>query len=137
VSPVELALARRLAQHPRFRWMPGMRVWRPNGNGWHVTYVTPVELWSGDSYDPINGSHVPDLSDPATQGWLLSMLRDAINDGLTTMEIWMEPTDGKKSVIVTIKPLGETPHGPWASTLGEALARALLAAWGEPSGSAG
>jgi hypothetical protein len=128
VSPVELALARRLAQHPRFRWMPGMRVWRPNGNGWHVTYVTPVELWSGDSYDPINGSHVPDLSDPATQGCLWAML----NEAARPVHVYDE-TDG---FVIECHPGGDRERVT-GRTIGEALACALMEAWHGPAATPG
>jgi hypothetical protein len=129
----EIDLPRRLVLHPRWRWQNGMRAVALG----LVTEARDEWIVAGGCLMRVRDMPPPHIDSPETQGWLLSMLRDAINDGLTTMELWMEPTDGKKSVIVTIKPIGETPYGPWASTLGEALARALLTAWGEPSGSAG
>jgi hypothetical protein len=107
-------LARRLAQHPRFRdsVCSGMRLLTDRGDGtirWGRVpepFATPADgrLW------------FPDLTDAATAGVLLSMLTAAIP--LRTVVVCREQ------------------NGTWwveshiGDTLGEAAAHALLALWG-------
>ena len=94
-------LARRAVACPRWRWMPGMLVWwrldaedEPMAlrlHGWPDDYPT-----NPDDYEPIYPGHldaahdagafgfprdagiVPDLSDPATLGCLLALVREAL-----------------------------------------------------------
>jgi hypothetical protein len=60
----QIALARRAIACPKWRWMPGMKV----SEGFRVTeslapFMFPVDL--------------PDLTDPATLGCLLALVREA------------------------------------------------------------
>jgi hypothetical protein len=60
----QAALSRRLVTSPRWRWMPGMKVYE----GFRVT----------ESYERFMfGVDRPDLADPATLGCLLSLVRAA------------------------------------------------------------
>ena len=79
-------LARRAVACKGWRWMPGMRAVSPSSKHWRVwsdtrsVYEpegcmdsTPAE-WSKD---------VPDLTDPATLGCLLALVRDAYGKPLS------------------------------------------------------
>lgn len=110
------SLAIQLAEHPRWEWHGGMR-YRSNGRRY---------LYTGCSFPGgMDAGCAPDLDDPATKGWLLAMLREATGDDFA-------------GTIGAIFPHQETPEWfAWANqgqlgsgtTEGEALARALLAAW--------
>ncbi len=82
-------LAQRAVACPGWRWMPGMRAVSPSGKHWRVWSDTrsvyepegcmdsaPAE-WSKD---------VPDLTDPATLGCLLALVREAWGEPL--MHVW-------------------------------------------------
>lgn len=130
-------IARELAAHPRFEWLPGMlvcadaanpparMVYRDDDEG-HTFAVAErvqmlgrdpgVDAWSDDAY---SGEEVPDLADPATAGVLLAELLD------------LDPSlhihrDGD-GYLVHVAP-GVCEYV--GATLGEAVARALLAVWG-------
>lgn len=128
-------IAQRLAAHPRFRWAPGMAALVPSVTGDPVRYrlyrgsgdllcgqgepsgfVAGWEVWA-----PICGG-VPDLSDPATAGCLLAMLRACPSIGRLTVRI--EPG----AVVVQIK-RGRRLDNYSGPTLGEAVAVALLHVW--------
>jgi hypothetical protein len=78
-------LARHLVTLPRWGWMPGMRVGRARGDGlpW---------LWTrlGDTFArPCDGLlWLPDLTDPATLGCLLALVREAWGDPTITTHCW-------------------------------------------------
>lgn len=140
-------LARQLAAHPRWRWMPGMlaldsslslRVARACGDLIEGTldnpgHVSPGALFVADA--------LPDLSDPATVGCLLAMLREAwtgdepggtarfgLRDGgFVTFDGQGVDCLARRNTGMS-GPFTEKHRGP----MGEALALALLAAWGEP-----
>ena len=96
-----IALAQRLIDCPRFRWMPGMR-----SVAYRQAPLEPVVHRIGDlKLTPYPGS-LPDLSDPATAGVLLGML----GRPTTLPAPWV--SDWHAGV-----------------PLGEAVARALLVVW--------
>lgn len=72
-------LGLRAARCPRWKWMPGMRLLVGSGRA-PYRYVTneyaPPEGEDVGFSDPI----VPDLSDPATLGCLLHLVREAYGD---------------------------------------------------------
>jgi hypothetical protein len=81
----DLDLARRAVACRDWRWMPGMAT---TGN-YRLTLASDDQQWfilcrpSGTS--PVEregdmGGNLPDLSDPATIGCLLQLVRDALND---------------------------------------------------------
>jgi len=68
-------LARRLVASPRWRWMPGMRATRAG------PWTEPDAVRVPESLP--NGGYpgwLPDLTDPATVGCLLSLVREALKD---------------------------------------------------------
>ena len=120
--------ARALAEHPKWTWEPGMR----------ASYGIATEIVDyGDGAPDVrcdsgaggwdwSQHHTLDINHPATKGWLLHMLREATEDAsawaVSDGEMWSADADYLEM------------DGPWnfpaAATEGEALAAALLAAWG-------
>jgi len=78
--PEATALARRVVACPRWRWMPGMvttygqRIARVDADGYAVAY------YRGGHLQPVEADALPDLSDPATLGCLLALVREAWGD---------------------------------------------------------
>jgi len=117
--------ARALVEHPRWRWEPGMR----------ASYGIATEIVDyGDGAPDVrcdsgaggwdwSQHHTLDINHPATKGWLLHMLREATGtqDACAT---WL---GGEWRLYGWI---GAAALGRFA-TEGEALAAALLAAWGD------
>jgi len=78
--------------------------------------------------DQMPASMVPDLTDPATVGCLLAMLGDL---GIVFTS-WLQIEGPRHTAVVDLYPHGGSGVGVSAmsATLGEAVARALLACWG-------
>lgn len=156
MTETELDLARRLAGHAKWAWMRGMRVidsastsaytYRLHAGdeepGRFATYYgDPAPRWASPGFEEgdsegVRTSHVPDLADPATQGCLWAMLCEASVYGRAEVRHW-DHGGTPWRIWVTI-PSGDEPPmdlhtdtGGAGDTYGEALARALLAAWGE------
>jgi len=76
-----------------------------------------------------DASCVPCLDDPATKGWLLHMLREATGKAIYVAQRvghWVVYIAGVDTLLVTyLLPFAQE------ATEGEALAAALLAAWGD------
>lgn len=113
MTETEQGLARQIAAHPEWQWMNGIR----------LLYVGPHRLGldekrvdNGDRKEPREG-WIPDLSDPATQGCILSMIGDVKIDACSPWVQWRN-ADGSFS-------------SAYSATLGEALARAWLAVKGK------
>jgi hypothetical protein len=116
MTDVELELARKLAAHPKWRFMRGM--WAlgvTDGVRDHCDHIAEDDR---EAARMSPSDYVPDLSDPATQGCLWAMLCESPK--------LFERTIGGKIACHTLGSVEE-----WTGSRGEALARALLAAWGE------
>ncbi len=121
--------ARALAEHPKWRWEPGMM----DTNGSAVLIVRdgdPLMAW----YTPDRISDVgdewatgapPDINHPATKGWLLHMLREATGDRYAFAS---DAVRGGGQWEAFAEGLAASR---WQATEGEALAAALLAVWGD------
>ena len=132
MTPAEVARA--LVARRRFEWRRGMS--DTNGNihvraGWGVQDGTlfrdkpdpeVFRINPDDYYAPDPGEEAPpDLSDPATAGVLVHMLRE-------TGCLWSIDTMGPEWSVCIRTGIGAT-QGFKAEHLGEAAARALLAIW--------
>lgn len=106
--------ARQLAAHPRWVWQPGM----VTANG-HAVSQDDLD----DEFSPAGVR--PDIHHPATRGWLLHMLREAMGHDLVAC---VPHPDG--GWIVTADRPGLPDEVSRADTEGDALAAALLAVWG-------
>jgi hypothetical protein len=71
-----IALSRRAVACRGWRWMPGMCVVRDDGH----SYVLVCEVSAGK----VNPDWLPDLTDPATLGCLLALVREAWGDHATS-----------------------------------------------------
>ena len=110
-------LARRAVACKRWRWMPGM-AFADNGDIWRVASPAHAEI--------IHGDRLPDLTDPATLGCLLALVREAHNApgaflmgsaiGQWTVQNFVEPDGYWKGLC------------GWHATEAEALVAALEAA---------
>jgi len=67
-----IALSRRAVACPKWRWMPGMLATRPE--------LSPAGLRVTMSNLPMQSMWLPDLTDPATLGCLLALVREAHGD---------------------------------------------------------
>lgn len=118
--------ARRLAEHPRWRWEPGILACDPVGGG--SEFVTVETLVSNAER---HAHRIPDIHHPATRGWMLHMLREAGGHRLATINaVCFER--GAGSHAGPVWGVNWDPRRVWAfePTEGEALAAALLAVWG-------
>jgi len=79
-----IELARRAVASPHWRWMPGMRLVCPGSD--EAFRVESEPAWNGGLYRAFGISEdwiaapedeLPDLTDPATLGWLLALVREA------------------------------------------------------------
>lgn len=127
--------ARALVEHPKWRWEPGMGAnwFQDEMIGTFLAFVTDaspnrVHIVTDRlfSLHPNDADLTPALEHPTTKGWLLHMLREALSEGVYATEPAM-PMNGQAWAVRGYA--GDTvAYGP---TEGEALAAALLAAWGQ------
>jgi hypothetical protein len=123
-------LARQLADHPRWEWKPG--IVDADGDIYLCPRGKVTSYWVVCGDDARNGvaevdwarsdACTPDINHPATKGWLLAMLREATG----RQDMRARPIDN--GWYVQSLRFDRPPAG---ATEGEALARALLTAWGE------
>ena len=82
----QIALARRAMACKGWKWLPGMLCIWPNGNEFRVAQVNGIDGYHdlpnypaggwGDEY-PDRTTGIPDLTDPATLGCVLALVREA------------------------------------------------------------
>ena len=123
----ETKLARELTAAKQWEWRDGMLAC---GEGMYANKEKRVVLDDGfpsvvspfhhETYESISTRAYPDLSDPATKGVLLEMVRKARG----RPDFYVEPRNNP------LRWIGED-YEPPSTTEGAALAKALLAAWGE------
>lgn len=120
MTPDQIDLARRLVACRRWRWMPGM-LWSIGPEPGWVRASTGRVLSAHEDGGPVRAprSCLPDLTDPATAGCLLTML------------VGVDPGGGW--VVSYVPDVGwratSCDHDLSGATCGEALARALLVVW--------
>lgn len=113
-------LATKLVACPQWRWMPGM-AWVRNAPGAQSLSSMQGRCASQMDCDQMPSSMIPDLTDAATVGCLLAML------GASLLSIGSALPAGW---LVLTRHGGDRVHQNGGATLGEAVARALLAVWG-------
>lgn len=64
-----IELTNRAVACPKWRWMPGMRTVRDDGHGFHIGCTVAASK--------VKPEWLPDLTDPATLGCLLALVREA------------------------------------------------------------
>jgi hypothetical protein len=117
-------LSRRAVACPRWRWMPGMlsdkglRVTRCDRDGYVVGYYEDLSYIA----ECVQGS-LPDLTDPATLGCLLALVRKAWGQG-----VYLLPDGGWYVKGARLQDGSTIGLGIRATTEAEALVAALEAA---------
>lgn len=121
-------LGRRAVQCPHWRWMAGML----DTMGGRVVTVTTDLISAADDYGSIEaftrneweGSE-PDLTDPATLGCLLALVREAWGDPRASQVSELDGFSGPRWIVYG----GDADElSPWLTTEAEALVAALEAA---------
>lgn len=86
MTPDQIDLARRAVACKGWRWMPGMRlecgdilIWSDEDR-WHCGNNETWTRWRHDRIGQADRGSLPDLSDPATLGCLVALVREAWGD---------------------------------------------------------
>jgi hypothetical protein len=118
MTPEQIELAQRLVKHPAFWWTPGMsyRTWSDTLQNWRDQQRLIGTLTPDDPHT------IPVLTDPATVGCLLALVRGVYKDP----GVFVRPR-GSKMRPDWVVMLGETSDVVCAApTEGESLALAIL-----------
>jgi hypothetical protein len=115
----QIALARRAVACKGWRWMPGMLAVEWSAPGMSLTGGRPVRV--DDGWHEV-GVWLPDLSDPATLGCLLALVREAWGD--PTICVVLDLSDGYWHV-GRWEDEGIALRGRWGTTEAHALTLAL------------
>ena len=132
MTPAETEIARALAGHAEWRWMPGMRA-MPYGFGADedcrqlgADRVRVVDEWEAGGAFGAPAWWLPDLTDAATVGCLLAMVWEAQSRG--AIGVSYDPFAGSWLVRLGPPPAIIRP-GPGPDTHGPTLAVAVARAW--------
>lgn len=109
-------LAQRAVMCPRWRWLPGMAYWWQGGRD-RVADTEPGDLRR-------DGSLLPDLTDGATRGCLLALVREAHAPG----EVWLERRHANGPIPGWVVWRDSEPHHRQALADEDTEAEALVAA---------
>jgi hypothetical protein len=102
-----IELARRAVASPHWRWMPGMLLFCPeSGACYRATNGVPA--WDHGIYQTGGMSEdwqaapdnvVPGLTDPATRGCLLALVREALSEPLACVEVRQPGDTGYRAIL--------------------------------------
>lgn len=137
MNEAQQQLARRLIEHPAWRWMPGMRLletetgraWRlcakdERADSFHLAQESGRRLRQPA---PCISTMSPDFDDPATVGCLLALAREVLGD-LAAHACVLEG-HGYGWTVCALVSVAEAPVDDQRhATEGEAIAHAILAA---------
>jgi hypothetical protein len=137
MTEAQVELAKRAVACKGWRWMPGMRGWNPVGENWFRVADDAGILCASPYLVTFEGRHAngsrwaslsgcsPDLTDPATSGCLLALVREAWGDSEMHMALgakgWVWLT-GESRAYDVVMPINA------GATEAEALVAALEAA---------
>lgn len=142
MTPEQEALARRAVACPQWRWLPGMLSATPTGAVWRELGADRLRVQSeweaGGPCGAPNGA-VPDLTDPATLGCILALVREVHGPATVVRLVGVNGRGGQEWAISDRAPAVDGWHlaapalGYWESEV-EALVAALVAALGNGGG---
>ena len=126
MTPALTAAAEQLIILPGFRWMPGM----VDVEGYRLLIAYDDGSFRICIHDEAFDSgcmSLPDLTDPATLGCVLAMVREALNDPSLYLDCYAEqpPSQALRWAVKSGKFRSVPGNYPYRSTPGEALADAL------------
>ncbi len=133
MTPEQTELAKRLAAHPRWRWLSGMLALAPSHGALRLCAELLEFVWYGVQAGQappnhawcIQGDAYPDLTDPATVGCLAALVREVYGDpdlycrpaysggGRWTVEVPSEVWIGRYEGV----PIGDSEGEAWAHAL--------------------
>jgi hypothetical protein len=132
MTPALTAAAERLITLPGFRWMPGMRDTEGRRFVGDTETAEPLSIFVEWLVDVARGGErapraLPDLTDPATIGCVLAMVREALNDPSLYLDCYADqpPSQTLRWAVKSGKFRDVPGNYSYRSTPGEALADAL------------
>lgn len=102
---MNIELVRRALACKHWRWMPGMRTVRDDGHGFHIGCTVAASK--------VKPEWLPDLTDPATLGCLLALVREICGDSEMHLTlggagwVWLSGESRVANVVLDI-PAGKT-----------------------------